>query len=56
MEALTLVSESGKGRALTGNFLDVTINETTPTNHFVRLLISDSSGGRLTGSVVTRPE
>jgi len=56
MEALTLVSEGGRGRALTGNFLDVTINEAMPTNHFVRLLISGSSGGRLTGSVVTRPE
>jgi len=56
MEALTLVSEGGRGRALTGNFLDVTIDEAVAPNRFVRLKILDTSGGKVGGSLVTRPE
>ena len=56
MEALTLVSEGSRGRALTGNFLDVTTDEVLPPNRFIRLMISESSGGKAAGSVVTRPE
>lgn len=56
MEALTLVSKGGRGRALTGNFLDVTIDEALPPNHFIRLMLSDLSGGKVRGAVVTRPE
>jgi threonylcarbamoyladenosine tRNA methylthiotransferase MtaB len=56
MEALTLVSEGGRGRALTGNFLDATIDEAVAPNRFVRLKILDTSGGKVGGTVVTRPE
>jgi threonylcarbamoyladenosine tRNA methylthiotransferase MtaB len=56
MEALTLLSEGGRGRALTGNFLDVTIDEPVPPNHFIRLRIADPSGGKVGARVVTRPE
>ena len=56
LEALTLVGEDGRGRALTDNFLDVTLPELLPPNRFVRLLLAVPSAGRLTGSVVTRSE
>lgn len=52
LEALTLVSEDGNGRALTGNFLDVALSEPLPPNRFVSVHVSEGTGGRAVGRVV----
>lgn len=56
LEALTLVAEEGNGRALTGNFLDVTLSEPLPPNRFVSVHVSEGVGGRVVGRVVQRRE
>ncbi len=53
LEALTLVAEDGGGRALTDNFLDVTLSEPLPPNRFVSVRVSEGTGGRVAGSLVS---
>lgn len=52
LEGLTLMAEEGNGRALTDNFLDVSLPEPLPPNRFVSVRVSVGAGGRAAGSMV----
>ena len=47
LEALTLASECGKGRALTTNFLDVELDKELGANDFVIVRVKTVSGGKI---------
>lgn len=52
LDALTLAGESGRGRALAGNFLDVVLQRPHPPNRFVKVRIDGVRNGAVLGSVL----
>ena len=52
MQALTLISGGGCGRALTDNFLDVELSDPVPANRFVRVRVEKLMPGGVAGRVV----
>jgi threonylcarbamoyladenosine tRNA methylthiotransferase MtaB len=55
LDALTLVSGAGKGRALTTNFLDVELDHEVDANAFVKVKVTSVSEGRVTARVEAEP-
>ena len=51
LDALTLVSGGGSGRALTTNFLDVELDKKLGANAFVKVHVTSVSEGKVTGRV-----
>ncbi|MEW5763783.1 MAG: MiaB/RimO family radical SAM methylthiotransferase [Acidobacteriota bacterium] len=52
LEALTLASESGRGRALTSNFLDVLLDGAAPPNRWITVRLTRWEGGLPRGEIL----